>query len=170
METGHVRGRHLARERFPALIPIVLALRLSFPNCGWASRSQPLPCLSLPTRSRPRGIGTPSTASTAAPPRQGASPSHQPHPAALPGLKPAAGCCHCGPTELGVGVRATALPTSILTGAGAAPRARSQHGQGYGGTQTGATLPPQGRGSPTLGCPKPPVSMCPGQFLTTSEL
>lgn len=140
----------------PFKIPIVLALCLSFPNCGWASRSQPLPCLSLPTHSCPRGVGTPRTpkASTAAP-RQGASPSHQPHPAALPGLKPAAGCCHRGPTELGVGVRATALPTSILTGAGAAPRARSQQGQGYGGTQTGATLPPQGWGSPTLGRPKP---------------
>lgn len=111
-------------------------------------------------------------APTVALPRRAASPSHQPHSAALPWPQAGSGMLlpSPGPMGLGVGVHAAPLPTSILLGARAAPRAHSQQDQGYGGTRTRATLPPPGPGSPALSSPKPPVSMCPGQLLTAGEL
>lgn len=50
------------------------------------------------------------------------------------------------------------------------PRASSREPVPSGGTRTRATLSPQGRASPALGHPKPPVSTCPGRLLTPGEL
>lgn len=130
-------------------------------------RYSPVPGYPSPALCRRAPPCTPK-APTVAPPRQGAPPSHQPYPTALPW--PQAGCCHRVPVpwDWDLGVRAAPLPTSILLGARTALRAGSQQGQGYGGTRTEATLPPQGWHSPALSHAKTPP--CSGWLLTAGEL
>lgn len=93
--TRHVRGTRLARERSPAQIPALLAPCLSFPTRDWASRSQPLPC------SSPGPLAQPPLHPKKH--RQQLCPAEEhPHPTSP------------SPLELGTGVCAALLPTSIF--------------------------------------------------------
>lgn len=149
------QGTWPERERSPAQIPIVLALCLSLPTCGWAIPAQPLP----------RGTDMPPALPIITVPlkhRQwlclGVEHRHPTLPSSR--MLPSS----FGLTGLGVGVRAAPVSTSILL------RAAPSRTRAMVAPRPGPPCHLRDGAAPLSATPNSPIRTCPFRLLTAGEL